>query len=72
MTMKMSRRERKIYNEGKQAGYYKGYAEGLHDGNPFIMFAEAVGKVANTIAENYPEILALAERKEEQEEGYEN
>ena len=32
---KYNRRERRIYKEGKNAGYYEGYRQGLEDGNPF-------------------------------------
>lgn len=40
--MKMSRHDRKIYNQGKQAGYNDGYIQGLHDGNPFNAIADAL------------------------------
>ena len=46
---KLSRNERKIFNEGKRAGYNEGYIQGLHDGNPFNIIAEKVNKVAADI-----------------------
>lgn len=57
--MKMSRRERKIYNEGKAAGYKDGYTKGLHDGNPFILIAETFADIVNQITSN-PELLEAA------------
>lgn len=53
--MKMSRRERKIYNLGRAAGraegYTDGYKDGLHDGNPFISLAEGINKTIGAISE---------------------
>ena len=46
---KLSRRERKIFNEEKRAEYNKGYIQGLHDGNPFNIIAEKLNKVAANI-----------------------
>lgn len=61
--MKMSKSERKAYNQGKrdgqQIGYFEGYAKGLHDGNPFNALMEAVSNFVKTIGEN-PEIMAEA------------
>lgn len=53
--MKMSRRDRKKFNMGKNAGYYEGYVKGLHDGNPLLIMAEAISKVAETVASLSPE-----------------
>lgn len=39
--MKLTRRERKIYNNGRQIGYLEGYEQGLHDGNPFNTLVDA-------------------------------
>lgn len=64
--MKMSRSERKAYNQGKrdgqQIGYFEGYAKGLHDGNPFNAMIEAITSFANTITSN-PELMAEAIRR---------
>jgi flagellar biosynthesis/type III secretory pathway protein FliH len=61
--MKMSRRERRIFNEGKEAGYKDGYIKGLHDGNPFILAIEAIADVVNQIKSD-PELLkAVLEAK---------
>ena len=57
--MKMSRRERRIFNEGKEAGYKDGYIKGLHDGNPFILIAETFADIVNQITSN-PELLEAA------------
>ena len=56
--MKMSRRERRIFNEGKAAGYKDGYTKGLHDGNPFILMAEAFEGIVNQITSN-PDITRI-------------
>lgn len=64
--MKMSRRDRKNFNSGKRAGYAEGYAQGLHDGNPFILIGETMSKMANNLREtiNDPKLLqALSEAK---------
>lgn len=47
--MKMSRRERKIFNAGKEAGYKNGYTKGLHDGNPFVIIKETFEDIVNQI-----------------------
>ena len=67
----MTRKERKAYKQGKADGYVLGYTQGLHDGNPFIMIAEAAADFANKIADTFtdPEVLkALEKVKEIQEE----
>lgn len=60
--MKMSKAERKAYNQGKRdgklIGYMEGYAKGLHDGNPFSDLIDACASIAKTIAET-PELLQL-------------
>lgn len=73
--MKMSRRERKIYNLGKQAGYYDGYKDGLYDGNPFNAFIDGMIKTINNIGKTLsdPEIKkALEEAKKLGEEAGDN
>ena len=35
---KKSRRERKVYEEGRAAGYAEGYKNGLYDGNPSVLY----------------------------------
>ena len=50
----------------KLAGYAVGYADGLHDGNPFIMIAESAHRLVESLAETLtkPEVLqAIAEAK---------
>ncbi len=67
----MTRKERKAYKQGKADGYVLGYAQGLHDGNPFIRIAEAAADVAKKINDSLtdPEMLkALEKAKEIQEE----
>lgn len=65
--MKMSKAERKAYNQGKEAGkqigYMEGYAKGLHDGNPFNAIIDAFASIAKTIAEN-PELLQQLNQEE--------
>lgn len=61
--MKMSKRERKAFNQGREAGYLEGYAKGLHDGNPFNALIDACVSVAKTIAEN-PELLQQLNQEE--------
>lgn len=65
--MKMSKAERKAYNQGKrdgkQIGYMEGYAKGLHDGNPFNALIDACASIAKTIAEN-PELLQQLNQEE--------
>lgn len=69
--MKMTKRERKIYNDGRRGGYVEGFAEGytkgLHDGNPFIKIAEAVSDAMENITEfaRSPEFLAIIEKAAE-------
>ena len=61
--MKMSKAERKAYNEGRQSGYTEGYTEGyskgFHDGNPFNAVAEAIADVMRKIGDmtTSPEFL---------------
>jgi len=68
--MRRTRRERKAYEQGRAAGYTEGYAEGyakgLHDGNPFIVVAEAMANAVNMIAENLrdPEFEDILEIEE--------
>lgn len=61
--MKMSKAERKAYNQGKrdgkQIGYMEGYAKGLHDGNPFNALIDALKKI-----EENPELLKLLDQEE--------
>lgn len=40
--MKLTRRERKIYNNGRQEGYLEGYEKGLYDGNPFNTIIDVI------------------------------
>lgn len=65
--MKMSKAERKAYNQGKrdgkQIGYMEGYDKGLHDGNPFNALIDAFASIAKTIAVN-PELLPLLNQEE--------
>lgn len=65
--MKMSKAERKAYNQGerdgKQIGYMEGYAKGLHDGNPFNAIIDTLASIAKTIAEN-PELLQQLNQEE--------
>ena len=70
--MKMSKAERKAYNLGRQVGRTEGYADGLHDGNPFITIAELVKESINVIADklNDPEFIEyLQYLKVEEEDG---
>lgn len=69
--MKMSKAERKAYNQGKrdgkQIGYMEGYAKGLHDGNPFVAMGEALSKLAKVITdtiEEHPELLQQLNQEE--------
>lgn len=59
---KFTRRERIIFNQGKQCGYTEGYAQGLHDGNPFITLAESFAKCVATLGEMItdPEFIEYA------------
>lgn len=47
--MKLTRRECKIYNNGKQVGYLEGYEKGLHDGNPFNPIVDAIKEFTSKI-----------------------
>ncbi len=59
----MSRRHRKIYKRGKAEGYALGYAQGLHDGNPFVAIAEGAKKMLEDLSRtiNDPEFLKTLE-----------
>ena len=67
--MKMSRRERKAFNEGKAAGYtigyLEGYKKGLYDGNPFNALRDAVNNSVKVIREwlDNPEVQKLIEEQ---------
>lgn len=66
--MKMSRRERRIFNLGKKAGYSEGYAKGYYDGNPFNSLFDAVKTLTVSIDEMLKDpafIEALKELKEQ-------
>ena len=69
---KLTKSERKIYNEGKRAGYNEGYNQGLHDGNPFNKMFDYINNVLKTINEMEPEerarLLAAYNKKSEGEE----
>lgn len=68
---KYSRRERKIASIAKQEGYLKGYQQGLHDGNPFIIMAETLSRAVSAIADSLTDpafIEACKEAQEAQEE----
>lgn len=72
---KYSRRERKIASIAKQEGYMKGYLQGyqlgLHDGNPFILIGESVGKLISASLDTLKDpafIEACKEAQEAQEE----
>lgn len=66
--MKMSKAERKAYNQGKrdgkQIGYMEGYAKGLHDGNPFNALIDAFARMKKTIDENPKFLLQLLDQEE--------
>lgn len=71
--MKKSRKERKAYNEGKAYGYQEGYAKGLHDGNPFVIAAEAIQKAITPITDflksvEAPSLEAIIEESKERNE----
>ena len=71
--MKMSRRERKIFEAGKRAGFEAGYKKGLYDGNPFNTIFEAVSKLAETLQEamkNNPEFAEQVRLMKENPEYY--
>lgn len=65
--MKMSKAERKAYNQGKmdgkQIGYMEGYIKGFHDGNPFNALIDAFASITKTIAE-HPELLQHLNQEE--------
>ena len=65
---KYSRRERKIASIAKQEGYLKGYQQGLHDGNPFILLAESVTKAFSVMADTLTDPAFIEACKEVQEE----
>lgn len=67
MAKRRTRRERKIYNEGKAAGYVDGYAQGLHDGNPFNALIEGLNKMVKTVSEtvNSPEFIQMVKEAKE-------
>ena len=65
---KYSRRERKIASIAKQEGYLKGYQQGLHDGNPFILLAESVTKAVSAMADTLTDPAFIEACKEAQEE----
>lgn len=57
---KLSRRERKIYEEGRAAGYAEGYKNGLYDGNPFNALIDGLRERLNVVADavkDNPELL---------------
>lgn len=66
--MKMSKAERKAYNQGKrdgkEIGYMEGYAKGLHDGNPFNALIDAFARMKKTIDENPKLLLQLLDQEE--------
>lgn len=51
--MKMSKHDRKIFNQGKAAGFAEGYAKGLYDGNPFHVLCEALQEVADNLVKGF-------------------
>ena len=68
--MKMSKAERKAFNQGKALGYAEGYAEGYvkgyKEGNPFNAVFEAITNISKMMED--PEIQkALLKAGEEQE-----
>ena len=74
--MKMSKAEWEAYKLGRQVGREEGYADGLHDGNPFITLTEAINKAMNSISDKlsdpkfieYLQSLKEAELSEVEEE----
>lgn len=78
---KTSRRMRKIYKEGRAAGYIEGYKDGLHDGNPFNVIIKAVKNIKSNIdcfppyvreglmiaSEEYEQLEALTKNEEADE-----
>ena len=65
--MRMTRRERKIYNAGKADGYAAGYSQGMHDGNPFVLIAETLGRAIDAITTDPDVLKALKEAQESDE-----
>lgn len=68
---KYNRRDRRIYREGKAAGYTEGYRQGLEDGNPFNKIIKAAQSLRDGLAKavNDPAFMAaLAKAQELQEE----
>ena len=68
--MKMSKAERKAYNRGRLVGRAEGYADGLHDGNPFIAIAELVTESISLISDKLqdPEFIEYLQSLKEAEE----
>lgn len=75
--MKKTRRDRKMYNEGKRDGYLEGYKQGLHDGNPFIAIAESISKIMANVSDKLKDpdviqaLMNATESSEVNEEGQE-
>lgn len=72
--MKMSKTERKAFNQGKALGYTEGYAEGYvkgyKEGNPFNSLIEAITEITCNISkamENPETRKALIEAMEDKE-----
>lgn len=68
--MKMSKRDRKIYNLGKRDGYLDGYKDGLYDGNPFNALIDGMIKTINNIGKTLsdPAVIKAIEAAKELEE----
>lgn len=62
--MRMSRRERKIYKAGKADGYAAGYSQGMHDGNPFVLLTESLGRAIDAFTTDPDVVKALKEAQE--------
>lgn len=69
---KFSRHERKIYKEGRDAGYIEGYKDGLHDGNPFTVAIEAIAKFVDNLTKLTPEQLEALAKNEDADLNYSN
>ena len=57
---KLSRRERKVYEEGRAAGYAESYKNGLYDENPFNALIDGLMEYLNVVADavkDNPELL---------------
>ena len=65
--MKMSKHDRKIFNQGRREGYAEGYAKGYHDGNPFNTMVEAMSSLAISISEAIKENPDLLKEMKETE-----